>query len=240
MKAKTSRARGPFAGVAPPWIGACLFVGSAGCFGGCASNEGGSDDADDSSSAVECRDEDRFAQEVVRFEFGEGQDFGRENFPDVVLGGPRGGGLRQGSEDVVALGEGGFVEVGFGKASIIDGPGADFLVFENPFYVSGDVENPYAELGVVSVSEDGKKWLEFPCEAAAYPYGSCAGWHPVVSNVDTGAGDPFDPEQGGDPFDLADVGLERARFVRVTDRAGDDVVFDLDAVALIHAECESE
>jgi hypothetical protein len=46
---------------------------------------------------------------------------------------------------------------------------------------------------------------------------------------------------GGDGFDLAAVGLRRARFVRVRDlrtqgRADPATGFDLDAVAVLHAE----
>ena len=60
--------------------------------------------------------------------------------------------------------------------------------------------------------------------------------------------DPQDPEQaGGDAFDLADVGLPRARWVRLIDVgeryyghgmwcAGDAGGFDLDAIAAIHPE----
>jgi hypothetical protein len=42
---------------------------------------------------------------------------------------------------------------------------------------------------------------------------------------------------GGDPFDLADVALTTARYVRITDRPDPDDVFDLDAVAIVHAVC---
>jgi hypothetical protein len=59
------------------------------------------------------------------------------------------------------------------------------------------------------------------------------------SNADTNAIDPTDPSvAGGDAFDLADVGLTRARFVRVTDRPDLATVFDLDAVSIVHGTCE--
>jgi hypothetical protein len=173
----------------------------------------------------------------VDHRFGDGQNFGQDSFPAAIFGGPRGGGTAQGSLDVVSLGDGGFVVLGFG-AEIVDGPGTDFLVFENPFDVGGDSTRPLAELGRVAVSADGETWHEFPCTADQYPYGSCAGWHPVLANVDDNDIDPFDPSvAGGDPFDLADLGLERALYVRITDVPGDDGVFDLDAVAIVHAEC---
>ena len=53
--------------------------------------------------------------------------------------------------------------------------------------------------------------------------------------------DPHDPDTaGGDAFDLADVGLESARFVRITDRSditGLNGSFDLDAIALVSWSC---
>ena len=45
---------------------------------------------------------------------------------------------------------------------------------------------------------------------------------------------------GGDPFDLEDVGLDRANYVRIRDRSSQEVTgvtvdgFDLDAVGAIH------
>jgi hypothetical protein len=68
--------------------------------------------------------------------------------------------------------------------------------------------------------------------------------HPVYANPDTPEGrdiDPTDPEKaGGDAFDLADVGLRVARFIRITDLdngSGDKGTagFDLDAVAAVHS-----
>jgi hypothetical protein len=45
---------------------------------------------------------------------------------------------------------------------------------------------------------------------------------------------------GGDAFDLADIGVARARYVKITDRAdltGSTPVFDLDAVSIHNAAC---
>jgi hypothetical protein len=51
----------------------------------------------------------------------------------------------------------------------------------------------------------------------------------------------LDPSvSGGDPFDLAEIGVARARYVRITDRVdqvGLSGVFDLDAVGVIHSSC---
>lgn len=119
----------------------------------------------------------------------------------------------------------------------VDGPGVDLLVFENAFeYGSGQV---FAEPATVAVSADGETWFSFPCVAAQTPWGQCAGTHPVYANVDENDVDPTDPAvAGGDGYDLADVGLSEARYVRITDR-GDltSSVFDLDAVAVVHGQC---
>ncbi len=184
----------------------------------------------------------RFATTVVEFEFGSGQNYGQDHFPDAVLGPPQGGGCCGGSTDVTSLGDGGSVVLGFDGDVIVDQPGADFLVFENAFQTSSsDTSTVFAELGIVSVSQDGISWFQFPCTARAYPYGSCAGWHPVFANPKTNSIDPLDPESaGGDPFDLADLGLSWARYVRIVDRPeadGGAGTFDLDAVAVVHPGC---
>lgn len=181
-----------------------------------------------------------FAEAATDHEFGPGQDVGQEDFPALVLGAPRGAGATAGSTDhVVSLGDGGFVAVAFGEHAIVDGAGVDFLVFENPFFVGGDLENPYAELGRVSVSQDGEHWVSFPCTAEEYPYGTCAGWHPVLANQEDNDLDATDPEvAGGDPFDLQDVGLDWARYVRIDDVVDDqELAFDLDAVSVVHPGC---
>ena len=184
-----------------------------------------------------------FATSVVDHEFGEGASEGQgpDEFPDRVLGPPQGRGCCAGGLDVTSLGNGGVIVLAF-DAVILDGPGDDFIVFENAFNVGGDPEAPFAELATVEVSDDGETWHEFPCEALEYPYDQCAGWHPVLANDEQ----PFDPDHpeaaGGDAFDLAAVGLESATWVRITDRAdlseALDCCFDLDAVALINFECD--
>jgi hypothetical protein len=148
--------------------------------------------------------------------------------------------------DVVSLGYKGEIVVGFDPNAIIDQPGPDFIVFENAFYAGGDPAKPAADLGEVSVSDDGTTWSTFPCApAASAPFGACAGWHPVYSAPGSGIS-PVDPATaGGDVYDLADVGLTHARYIRIRDmgsvacpEAGakpTNVGFDLDAIAIVHA-----
>jgi hypothetical protein len=181
----------------------------------------------------------RTASCVQAFSPGDGAGFGADAFPEIIYGEPRGEGEAAGSLDVLSLGKGGEIAVGFGGNTIADGAGIDFIIFENAFYVNGNPENIFKELGEVSVSADGEAWVTFPCRADSAPYDGCAGWRPVFANPDEGVS-AFDPDAaGGDPFDLADVGLSEARFVRVRDisnfGAANNAGFDLDAIAIVNA-----
>jgi hypothetical protein len=187
-----------------------------------------------------------YAQELVDFSPGPGAGFNQTALPDVVLGPPQGKGVEAGSLDVLSLGRGGEIVLGFGARAIEDGPGPDFVVFENPFYAGGDPSQVFAEPGEVSVSEDGATFVAFPCdptEGADPPFAGCAGVTPTLE-FDPEENLPLDAElSGGDAFDLADAGLARARFVRVTDRssaepAGETAGFDLDAVGIVHASSD--
>ena len=185
-------------------------------------------------------DESPYAVEVVRFEPGEGAGFGASAMPFVVLGPPKGQGLENGSRDVVSLGLGGVIELRLG-VDVSDGDGPDLLVFENPFeWGNGQL---FAEPGEVAVSADGEEWRTFPCAPHDELPNGCAGYAPVFANEERGLSATSPAEAGGDAFDLADVGLERARFVRVTDRnepgglQGEPTAgFDLDAVAAVARE----
>jgi len=201
----------------------------------------GSSGSDSAASDSERICPSRFATTVESFTAGPGPNFGQADLPDVVLGPPKGAGAINGSLDVVTLGNGGSITLGFAPSSIVDGPGPDFIVFENAFYVNGDPEAPFAELASVEVSADGEHFEAFPCSATVAPYGSCAGWHPVYANPNANTIDPTDPEvAGGDAFDLADLGVTQARFVRITDRVdltGTNGLFDLDAASIVNADC---
>lgn len=179
----------------------------------------------------------RFVASVVDFQPGTHAGFGQDRMPQVVLGPPQGGGRNQGGLDVVSLGTGGTITVEFG-VDAVDGPGADFIVFENAF-VAGNTTVVFAEPGQVEVSADGSAWAAFPCEPGSAPYAGCAGTRPVLAS-DANPVDITDPTvAGGDAFDLADVGMDRARFLRITDRSNpalaDTAGFDLDAAVVIHA-----
>jgi hypothetical protein len=180
-----------------------------------------------------------YATRVLSYTKGDKGGFNEDKLPTIVLGQPHGGGCCAGSLDVLSLGDGGEIVLGF-DVTIVDGPGVDFVVFENPFEPGGDPTAVLAEPAEVAVSEDGESWTTFPCTTMSYPYGSCAGWHPVYATPENPI-DPGDPSKaGGDPFDLSTTGVSRARFVRIRDMnrrfpaASPTAGFDLDAVAVVH------
>ncbi len=188
---------------------------------------------------------DPFADAVVLYAPGAHGGFGADRLPDVVLGPPRGGGALEGSLDVVSLGDGGVIVLAFTDNAICDAPGPDFTVFENPFHAGGPGGPVFWEAGIVAVSQDGVQFFEFPYDPETFA--GLAGRTPVYSHPDNGI-DPTDPaESGGDSFDLADVGLSWAAYVRITDPgleipdpgnripSADTAGFDLDAVAAVHS-----
>jgi hypothetical protein len=173
----------------------------------------------------------------------EGATYGQDDFPTVVFGPPVAAATGMGSTDVLSLGCGGEITLRFDEPAIVDGPGPDFIVFENPLPV-GDMT--FAEPARVLVSEDGLTWHAFPCDPAdAKPPLGCAGVAQVLAGPDNQV-DPTDPDvAGGDAFDLADLGLTQAHYVRLIDVGvayygsrmwcgGGGGGFDLDAIAVVH------
>lgn len=190
--------------------------------------------------------DDRFITKVVSFTPGECSGFGAPDMPQIIQGPPVGAGDLKGSFDVVSLGIGGEIIVSVEPNAVVDGPGPDFIVFENAFYASGNPAEPAADLGEVSVSDDGTTWKTYPCTPGpSAPYGACAGWHPVYSAPGNGIS-PVDPTKaGGEAYDLATVGLTSARFIRIKDLSTGscnvtpkpiNAGFDLDGIAVVNAK----
>jgi len=190
--------------------------------------------------------------------------------PGVVLGPPGDSTPISGSLTVVSLGHGGAIVVEFRDTEIIDRPGPDFIVFENAFFCGvapasdADDYSVFAEPGIVAVSENGIDFVTFPFDAAALAQvsslctdrtlieslGGLIGVTPSFTGDYRIADDPltFDPAgpggvsgHGGNAFDLADLGLQRARFVRITDPdivlglPGASEGLDVDAVVALNA-----
>lgn len=200
---------------------------------------------------------DRFITAVVSFTPTSCTGFGQSAMPGIVEGPPVGGGTDRGSTDVVSLGSGGSIVVSFAPNAIVDGPGPDFIVFENPFWIGDNSNDPYAEPGEVSVSDDGITWTTFPCApildaqasdgtGVAPPYpATCGGWQVVYSAPGNGIS-PVDPTAaGGLALDLATIGVTHAQYVKIVDMTHEDCPeaggpttngFDLDAIAIVNAE----
>lgn len=157
---------------------------------------------------------------------------------------------------VVMLGEVGLSEIGvlapgrvtlsFGALRVIDGPGDDFVVFENAFEFGGSGGFWFAELGYVEVSSNGVDFARFEntslsTEGTGDPetdiittFGrTFAGVDPTNINGLAGFDGPtfFGGEPRGTPFDLADlvgnplvasgaVDLDSIGFVRIVDIPG--------------------
>ncbi len=176
-----------------------------------------------------------FAQAVHSVTYGDGAGFGQADFPDIVLGPPRGA-TSGGGYHVLSLGVHGEIVLDLGTCVAVDDAGEDFIVFENAF--SG-----WEELGVVGVSDDGVNFTEFDCDPATFE--GCSGYERVFSHPDNGIS-PFDVDTaGGEAFDLADIGIDRARYIRIRDRdgsglGGNSFGYDLDAIAVVNGTIENE
>ncbi|MGH9796821.1 MAG: hypothetical protein ACRD5D_01540 [Candidatus Polarisedimenticolia bacterium] len=166
--------------------------------------------------------------------------------PGILMGPPGNATPTTGSLSVLSLGRGGEIVLEFTDNEIVDGPGPDFILFENAFFCStvpqgaSDPWNVFAEPGVVAASADGLEFRTFPYdgEALAQATSQCSdggllrrlaglmGITPSFSGNYTVPDDPlvFDAASpggvsghGGDAFDLAAVGLASARFLKITD-----------------------
>lgn len=174
-----------------------------------------------------------FPDRVSTFTAGANAGFGSAYYPGNVLGPPHGTTNPQfpnfAEPDILSLGTGGVITLEFTTNRIINGPGPDITIFENPVQPSGHPEQTFADTAIVAVSEDGQTWTTFPFDmiSSATPqlahksnYLGFAGVNPSYSAPDNGIS-PFDPTvSGGDQFDLATIGIAHCRFVRITD-AGD-------------------
>ncbi len=185
------------------------------------------------------------ADEVVSFLPGNGQNSGQtsEYFPKNVLGLPDKSAQYElpatSPEEICSLGFGGEITLSFRGKILVDGPGKDFTIFENAFF-SPDFKKIFLEPAVISVSKDGITFVPFPYDPQTLK--GCAGLTPIIGDKD-----PFDPTvSGGDGFDLADIGMDSVRYIRIKDISTlllnrkhplyDPIItgFDLDAVVGLH------
>lgn len=122
------------------------------------------------------------------------------------------------SADVVSLGDMGSITLGF-EYSFQNGPGHDFLVFENSF------SDDYLELAHVEVSSDGERFVRIPSisntqtEEQAGPFDNTDATeiHNLAGKYRQGYGTPFDLE---DIADSTGIDLMDVKYVRVVDVVG--------------------
>jgi len=134
-----------------------------------------------------------------------------------AIDGVHGAGAAAGNADDVfslgyAAGEDDYLVLSWGGRRVTNGAGAEIVVFENAFLVSGGPE-AFMDLAVVYLSRDGATWAAFPHDYVAQDetaystlpedWKGFAGIAPVLLNDDTNPVDPFDAAAaGGDHFDL--------------------------------------
>ncbi len=98
--------------------------------------------------------------------------FGHDNLPGIVTGFPGPSDATMGSTEAVALGTDGYITLDFTDNLIVDGPGPDFIVFENAFFCStvpdstSDDYSVFAEPVIVEVW-DGATWHKYPYNDSA-------------------------------------------------------------------------
>lgn len=153
---------------------------------------------------------------VYNFKPGKGQSLGQsfEFFPANIFGMPdtNASELTPASDpkQICSIGLGGTIIVGFKNYLIVDGDGPDFTIFENAF-INPVTKKVFAEPAIVSVSEDGIYYYDFPYDPITLK--GCAGITPT-----NGKENPFNPlKSGGDKFDLATIGLSRVKYIRIKD-----------------------
>lgn len=112
--------------------------------------------------------------------------------------------------DLLSLGMGGEIVVGFKNHEITDGEGDDFYVYENVMYEQM-VGVYFAEPAKVAVSQDGENWVEFPFDSLTLV--GCAGLRPTLKAEDT----TDIRNRGGDGFDLSTLGLQAIKYIKITD-----------------------
>jgi hypothetical protein len=158
------------------------------------------------AAASPCAQQSFFATRVVAFD-DRGKAGGGLFDPLQALGRP------QGLLHVHSLGIGGHLTLGFDQ-TIADGPGADLIVTENPFF-AGPLGQAFSEALFVEVSSNGTDFARVPCayhgpDQSPGPYATVpVGWYSGFGGVMPS--DPFAADlqdvvlAGGDAIDLADL-----------------------------------
>lgn len=156
--------------------------------------------------------------------------------PEKAINGVCGGGQNSGGIDVYTIGSAdpnNFLILSWNGATVPNGTGVDFIVFENGFQQQGSI-NYFIEPVIVEVSLDGTNYCGFnpqytgaasPASLDPTDWIRFGGANPVLWNMLTHPltpqeifPDPFVANAGGDSFDLDDLSLD-ARFANGCDSA---------------------
>ena len=188
---------------------------------------------------------------VYSVKWGKTQNFGRsaEFFPKNIFGPPSRVASKltpeASEEELASLGRDGEIIVGAKNHVIVDKPGVDFIVFENVFATTQAEVKVFVEPAIVSVSQNGVDFVEFPYDPKTLEGLAGLTWT-------NGSENPFDyTVSGGDGFDLAKIGIDSVKYIKIKDISkiastmpkdhkyySPEVMisgFDLDAIAIINA-----
>ena len=134
----------------------------------------------------------------------------------------------QNSGDVVSLGDGGSIILSF-ASPIVNGPGADFSVFENGFESYPGSGVGFLELATVSVSSNGINYFTFPdvsltpttSQVGSFGYLDPTNLYDLAGKTFAGTGTDFDLQElaGISPLLL---NLNDIQYVKITDVVGED------------------
>lgn len=182
-----------------------------------------------------------------------------DSFAELASFGNINNALGKADNQVISLGDGGIATVTFYKP-IVDGPGADFAVFENSF------EDYFLELAFVEVSSDGINFIRFPAisntqdsiQIGAFDYiKDITGLHNLAGKYKTGYGTPFDLSELNSHPDLNIHAITHIRIIDIIGSLDDQYSskdsrgkkindpwptpfetcgFDLDAIAVINQQ----
>ena len=132
---------------------------------------------------------------------------------------------------VVSLGDSGVAVLTFAQP-IIDGPGADFAVFENGFLNPQNAEEAFLELAFVEVSSNGTNYVRFPSRSltqtsvqlssvAGLGYINARNLHNLAGKYRAGFGTPFDLAELANTPGLNVGAITHVRIVDVVGHIGE-------------------
>lgn len=157
-----------------------------------------------------------FIDSVYYFKIGklEFQDSVNAYYPQNIFGKPSERATKDvpesSPEQILSIGIGGEIIVGFKDYIIKDGEGIDFVIFENAF-INPINQGIFAEPAKISVSFDGINYTDFPYDSTTLI--GLAGITPTNGKVDI----TKYPACGGDGFDLATIGIDKIKYIKIKD-----------------------